>query len=65
MSMTNLECLIDCYMAQNQQQLYNKEAFEYAVLEALGDLDRIIDFMIAEQDEINHSFVDSMVEKYR
>lgn len=65
MSMTKLECLIDCYMAQNQQQLYNKEAFEYDVLEALGDLDRVIDFLTARQDEINSSFVDIIVEKYR
>lgn len=65
MSMTKLECMIDCYMAQNHQQLYNKEAFEYDVLEALGDLDRVIDFLTAQQDEINSSFVDIMVEKYR
>lgn len=65
MSMTKLECLIDCYMAQNQQQFHNKEAFEYDVLKALGDLDRIIDFLTAQQDEINSSFIDSMIEKYR
>ncbi len=65
MSMTKLECTIGCYMARNEQQLWNKDAFEYDVLEALGDLDRIVDFMTAHQDEINSSFVDSMVEKYK
>lgn len=63
--MTKLECMIDCYMVRNEQQLWNKDAFEYDVLGALGDLDRVIDFLTAQQDEINSSFVDGMIEKYR
>lgn len=64
MSMTKIECFIDYYKTHYEQQMYNTKAFEYDVLEALGDMSEIIDFLQDYQDVLNHTMVDRMVEKY-
>lgn len=65
MSMTKIECLIDDYMTHYEQQLYNSNAFEYTVLETLGDFSDVIDFLSRHQDEMNSRAVDKMLEKYQ
>lgn len=64
MSMTKIEYFIDYYKTHYEQQMYNPTAFEYTVLEALGDMSEIIDFLQGYQDVLNHTLVDRMVEKY-
>ena len=65
MSMTKIECMIDRYQTHCEQQLYNTSAFEYTVLETLGDFSDVIDFLSRHQNKLNSRVVDKMLEKYQ
>jgi len=57
--------MIDRYQTHCEQQLYNTSAFEYTVLETLGDFSDVIDFLSRHQNKLNSRVVDKMLEKYQ
>ncbi len=45
MSMSGVECFIQRYMAINEQKLWSKDSYDWEVLNALSDLDKLVDYL--------------------